>query len=74
MSGAGAAPAPPAGLCDACRHRRHVASARSTFVRCGLADVDPEFPRYPRLPVLACAGFEPAPPGDAGRGTDAGLG
>lgn len=54
----GAAPAPPAGLCDGCRHRRLVGSARSTFLRCGRADTDPAFPRYPRLPVVACAGFD----------------
>lgn len=47
----------PAGLCEACRHARRVASARSAFLRCGLADREPAFPRYPRLPVLACAGF-----------------
>lgn len=38
---------------------------------CGLAKEDPRFPRYPALPVLSCAGFEPEPdaapdPSDAG--------
>jgi len=51
---------PPAGLCDACRHARIVASRRgSRFVLCELSRSDPRFARYPRLPVLACAGFEP---------------
>ena len=59
------APAPPpAGQCDDCRHLEVVRSKRSAFVRCRLADTDPRFPRYPRLPVLACAGYEPG--GDAG--------
>jgi hypothetical protein len=40
-----------------CVHARIVAGARSSFIRCGLADSDPGFPRYPSLPVLSCAGF-----------------
>jgi hypothetical protein len=47
-----------AGLCAACTHARTVTSARgAAFWRCGLSDRDPKFPKYPRLPVLACAGF-----------------
>jgi len=30
----------------------------SVFYRCGRADDDPKFPRYPALPVLTCAGYE----------------
>ena len=30
----------------------------STFLRCALSDRDARFPRYPPLPVLACAGYE----------------
>ena len=29
----------------------------STFYRCRLSDSDPRFPKYPRLPVLQCAGY-----------------
>lgn len=47
-----------AGLCRRCRHARLLTSKRSAFLRCGLSDGDPEFPRYPRLPVVACRGFE----------------
>jgi hypothetical protein len=51
----------PIGLCADCRHARVVQSARgSTFYRCHLADIDPRFAKYPRLPVLHCAGYEPA--------------
>ena len=32
---------------------------RSLFVRCGLADTDPAFPRYPPLPVRTCPGWKP---------------
>ncbi len=49
----------PAGLCATCVHLRLVTSPRSVFVRCGLADTDPRFPRYPPLPVRACDGHEP---------------
>jgi len=45
------------GLCRTCVHLRLLASARSVFVRCGLAETDPAFPRYPPLPVLACSGY-----------------
>lgn len=47
------------GLCGTCRHLRLLASARSVFVRCGKAETDPAFPRYPPLPVVRCAGYEP---------------
>ena len=49
-------PTPP-GLCATCEHLRLVASKTSVFVRCGLADKDPAFPRYPPLPVVACVGW-----------------
>jgi hypothetical protein len=47
-----------AGLCESCEHLRVLASRRSVFVRCGLADSDPRFPRYPALPVTACMGYQ----------------
>lgn len=47
------------GLCRTCRHARLKTTPRSAFLRCSLADHDPRFERYPRLPVLACAGHEP---------------
>ena len=50
---------PEPGLCGGCRWARAVVSARgSRFLRCGRADDDPAFARYPALPVRACAGFE----------------
>lgn len=57
---------PPAGLCDRCRHQRLVPNTRgSVFSLCERSRSDDRFPRYPRLPVLECIGFEPRP--DAGR-------
>ncbi len=47
-----------AGLCASCRHCQRITNARaSTFFLCGLAHTDPNFARYPRLPVLACSGY-----------------
>ena len=47
------------GLCGSCRHARHVeSSSGSAFVQCRLAERDPRFDKWPRLPVLACTGYE----------------
>ncbi len=47
------------GLCFTCRWARVVTNRRgSTFYRCGLAETDVRFVRYPPLPVLRCSGFE----------------
>jgi hypothetical protein len=52
---------PPAGLCDHCRHQRRIHTTRgSTFSMCLRSRTDPAYPKYPRLPVLRCPGFEPA--------------
>lgn len=51
--------APSAGLCDSCLHQRLVRNTRgSTFSLCERSKSDPAYPRYPRLPVAACAGYE----------------
>ena len=48
------------GLCATCVHMRELTSDRgSIFYRCALSDSDPRFPRYPRLPVLLCDGYQP---------------
>lgn len=47
------------GLCGRCEHVRAVPSAKgSVFFRCARHEQDPAFPKYPRLPVMRCAGFE----------------
>jgi hypothetical protein len=51
-----------AGLCERCANARVIESARgSRFYLCLLSATDPAFPKYPRLPVLVCAGFTPKP-------------
>ena len=52
---------PPAGLCERCIHQRIVRNTRgSTFSLCERSRSEPDvYPRYPRLPVLECAGVEP---------------
>ncbi len=48
------------GLCAACQHAKLNETRRGTaYLRCTRAEWDPAFPRYPRLPVTDCAGFEP---------------
>jgi hypothetical protein len=50
---------PPAGLCDRCRHQRVIRNTRgSAFSLCRRSRDDPAFPRYPRVPVTECRGFE----------------
>ncbi|HYP54797.1 MAG TPA: hypothetical protein VEQ41_00640 [Solirubrobacterales bacterium] len=52
-------PSPEAGLCDSCRHQKLVRNTRgSTFSLCLRSRADERFPRYPRLPVARCAGYE----------------
>jgi len=54
------APRPAAGLCDQCRHQLLVPNTRgSVFSLCERSRTEADFPRYPRLPVLSCPGFEP---------------
>jgi hypothetical protein len=59
----GAAIVPGAGLCNACRHQQVVTTTRgSAFSLCQRSRDEPErFPRYPRIPVTACPGFEARP-------------
>jgi hypothetical protein len=47
------------GLCARCLHAQSVTSSRgSVFYLCRLSEVDARFPKYPRLPVLQCPGFD----------------
>jgi hypothetical protein len=52
-----------ASLCLSCAHVQRIESARgSVFLLCRLSLDDPRFPKYPRQPVLSCAGYEPIAP------------
>lgn len=47
-----------AGLCASCVNAKVVTSSRgSVFYFCQVSLTDPEFPRYPSLPVLCCRGY-----------------
>jgi hypothetical protein len=47
------------GLCDSCRYQRLVRSGRgSLFTMCLKSREDATFPKYPRVPVTACSGYE----------------
>lgn len=46
-----------AGLCATCAHAAVITSSKqSTFYLCRLSAVDPNFRKYPVLPVLRCSG------------------
>lgn len=48
------------GLCVSCKFMRRIESDReSTFYLCQRSLTDASFAKYPRLPVLQCAGYDP---------------
>ena len=48
-----------AGLCDSCEHQKLIKSGRgSVFSMCLRHRTDDRFPKYPRLPVERCPGYE----------------
>ena len=54
---------PRFGLCADCRYARRVTtSRRSVFLLCGRSESEPEYPRYPRIPVVSCKGYDPGSP------------
>ncbi|MFQ5512309.1 MAG: DUF418 domain-containing protein [Candidatus Krumholzibacteriia bacterium] len=61
-----------AGQCATCRHAARVTSNRNgVFYRCRLAEREPRFVKYPRLPMRSCPGYNPGaarpPRADASR-------
>lgn len=49
------------GLCDGCVHQKRIVSGKgSTFSMCLRSRWDARYPKYPRLPVTDCEGYEPA--------------
>jgi len=47
------------GLCADCNFMRKMESDRgSVFYLCQRSATDPSYPKYPRLPVLQCAGYQ----------------
>ena len=54
------------GLCVECRYMRRIKSERgSTFYLCERSATDRSFPKYPRLPVVECSGYEEEVASDA---------
>jgi len=50
---------PRIGLCADCAYARRIESDRGVaFYLCERSATDPAFPKYPRLPVVQCAGYE----------------
>jgi hypothetical protein len=48
-----------AGLCANCIHAQKIRNDRgSQFILCSLSATDPNFAKYPRLPVRQCPGYE----------------
>ena len=47
------------GLCESCKHSSIIRSERErSFYLCLRFKTDLRFPKYPRLPVVTCPGFE----------------
>ena len=47
------------GLCADCSYHREIVSGKgSRFLYCLRAESDDRYSKYPRLPVLHCAGYE----------------
>ncbi len=53
-------PAVSVGLCATCTHQQVVRTGRgSAFSLCRRSKTEPErFPKYPRVPVLRCQGYQ----------------
>ncbi len=51
---------PPVGLCGSCVHQKLVETTRGpSYSLCERSKTEPErYPKYPRLPVVRCAGYE----------------
>jgi len=48
----------PVGQCVRCRFaQQQISAGGNQFWRCSRSDDGPEYPRYPRLPVVDCPGF-----------------
>lgn len=61
-SGGGAVRGDAVGLCARCVHARQVPTPERVYWMCQRSLTDPRYPKYPRLPVLSCAGFESRDP------------
>jgi hypothetical protein len=44
-------------LCETCRNKRDVRTAKSRFILCELSFTNHEYPKYPPQPVVQCEGY-----------------
>jgi hypothetical protein len=50
-------------LCENCIHMKPIVSGKgAVFVQCRKHFEDASYPKYPRVPVLQCAGFSTTEP------------
>jgi hypothetical protein len=49
------------GLCASCEHARRVSASRVVYWMCRRSLTEARYEKYPRLPVLACPGYERRP-------------
>ena len=61
---------PAVGLCSDCQHCRIVKSERSAFYLCRMSFTNPEYRKYPPLPVLRCLGYRARPAGEVAAPAD----
>ena len=63
------------GLCAGCRWGRFFRSGRdATYVSCERSRTEPEYPRFPAIPVVRCPGFVIRSTGFEPRAEDPGQG
>lgn len=56
------------GLCDTCEHQKLIKSGRgSVFSMCQLGLRDPDWPKYPRMPVAQCPRYARVSPSSDNR-------
>lgn len=47
------------GLCTQCKHAELIRTAKgSAFLKCARSKMEQRFPKYPKLPVTSCLGYE----------------
>jgi hypothetical protein len=55
-------------LCFSCHYGNRIISGKgSSFLQCQKYFEDPEYPKYPALPVITCSGYKVSVPGKGQR-------
>ena len=50
------------GLCRTCAHAQRVPTPGLLYWMCRRSLTEDAYPKYPRLPIRSCAGYEPGDP------------